>query len=121
VAVLLLGILDGVIFAVIATIAMLLIRASAPHVAFLGRIPGSNRFSDIERNPDNEPIPGALLFRVEAAVLYFNVDHILRRVLGRVRETTGLRLVICDLSNTPYVDVAGARMLARLYDNKWRL
>lgn len=117
VAVLLLGILDGVIFAVIASIALLLIRASAPHVAFLGRIPGTSRFSDIERNTDNEPIPGALLFRIEAALLYFNVDHILRRVLDRVRETpTGLRLVICDLSNTSYVDVAGARMLARLYE-----
>jgi SulP family sulfate permease len=60
---------------------------------------------------------GALLFRVEAALLYFNVDNVLRRVLQRVRETpTGLRLVICDVSDTPYVDVAGARMLARLYE-----
>jgi len=117
VAVLLLGILDGVIFAVIASIAMLLIKVSAPHVAFLGRIPGTDRFSDLERNPDNEQIPGALPFRIEAALLYFNVDHILRHVLQRVRETPpGLRLVICDLSNTAYVDVAGARMLARLYD-----
>lgn len=117
VAVLLLGILDGVIFAVIASIGMLLIRASAPHVAFLGRIPGTDRFSDLERHPDNQAIPGALLFRVEAALLYFNVDHILRRVMARVREApAGLRLVICDLSNTPYVDVAGSRMLARLHE-----
>lgn len=117
VAVLLLGILDGVIFAVIASVFMLLIRNSRPHVAFLGRIPGTNRFSDLERHPDNEPIPGALLFRVEAALLYFNADHILRHVLQRVRESlTGLHLVICDLSNTPYVDVAGSRMLARLHD-----
>ncbi len=117
VAVLVLGILDGVIFALVASLVMLLQRTSTPHVAFLGRIPGTNRFSDLERHPDNEPVPGVLIFRVEAALLYFNVEHILRDVLQRVsRSGPGLRLVICDLSNSPYVDLAGARMLARLHD-----
>ena len=116
VGVLVLGILDGVIIAVIASVFLLLIRASVPHVAILGRIPGTNRFSDIERNPDNEPVTGALLFRVEAALLYFNVDHVLRDVMKRVPATPGLRLVVCDLSNSSYIDVAGARMLTRLHD-----
>jgi SulP family sulfate permease len=115
--VLLLGILDGVIVAVVASLGMLLFRSSTPHVAFLGRIPGTNRFSDLARHPKNEPIPGVLIFRVEAALLYFNVDHVLREVFRRVGESPpGLRLVICDLSNAPYVDVAGARMLSRLDD-----
>ena len=30
----------------------------------------------MERNPDNVAIPGALLFRVQAALLYFNVTHV---------------------------------------------
>jgi sulfate permease, SulP family len=117
VAVLLLGILNGVIFAVAASLLMLLTRTSTPHVAYLGRIPGTGRFSDLARHPDNEPVPGVLAFRVEAALLYFNADHVRRDVLRRVRETpAGLRLVICDLSNSPYVDLAGARMLAHLHD-----
>ncbi len=117
VGVLLLGILDGVIFAVIASLLMVLMRTATPHVAFLGRIPGTQRFSDISRHPDNEIIPGVLAFRVEAALLYFNVDHVLRTVLERVRsQSDGLKLVVCDLSNSPYVDHAGARMLARLHD-----
>jgi hypothetical protein len=43
--------------------------AARPHVAFLGRIPGMDRYSDLDRNPDNEPVPGALLFRCEASLL----------------------------------------------------
>jgi len=117
VGVLVLGILDGVIFAVVASLLMLLQRSSTPHVAFLGRIPGTNRFSDQARHPDNQPVPGALLFRIESPLLYFNVEHVLRDVLQRVRELPpGLKLVICDLSNSSYVDLAGARMLARLSD-----
>jgi SulP family sulfate permease len=114
--VLLMGVLDGVVIAVLASIAMLLARSSRPHVAILGRIPGTNRFSDMARHPNNEPTPGALVFRVQSSLLYFNVDHILETVLLRVASRSGLRRVIADLSNVPFIDIAGARMLRRLYE-----
>jgi MFS superfamily sulfate permease-like transporter len=114
-AVLLLGILKGVMVAVLVSLLLLIRRAANPHVAFLGRIPGTRSFSDMERNPDNEAVPGALIFRVEASLLYFNVEH----ARDAVREKIGsfgepLKLVVCDLSMTPVVDIAGARMLTAL-------
>jgi SulP family sulfate permease len=36
---------------------MPLARVSCPHVAFLGRIPGTNGYSDLARHPENEPYP----------------------------------------------------------------
>jgi MFS superfamily sulfate permease-like transporter len=116
VGVLAMGILDGVIIAVLASLAMVLGQVARPHVAFLGRIPGTDRFSDVARHPENEAIHGVLAFRVEASVVYFNVDHVLETVLQRVRCEHELRRVVYDLSNTPKVDVAGARMLRRLHD-----
>jgi SulP family sulfate permease len=114
-AVLFLGILKGVIVAVLVSLLLLIRRAANPHVAFLGRIPGTRIFSDIERNPDNEAIPGVLVFRVEASLLYFNVEHVREAVWEKIRGSAGpLKLVICDLSISPYVDLAGARMLAGL-------
>jgi len=67
--VLLLGILKGVMVAVVASMLLLIRRAAQPHVAFLGRIPGTRGYSDIGRNPDNEADPAALLFRVEASLV----------------------------------------------------
>jgi MFS superfamily sulfate permease-like transporter len=116
VGVLVMGILDGVLIAVLASVVMVLGRVARPHVAFLGRMPGTDRFSDVARHPENEAIPGVLAFRVEASLVYFNVGHVLEAVLQRVRGEAGLRRVVYDLSNTPYVDVAGARMLRRLHD-----
>lgn len=120
--VLLLGILDGVIFAVIASLLLLLVRSTTPHVAFLGRIPGTHHFSDLARHPDNELLKGVLAFRVEAALVYFNVEHVRRAVLDGVeRAPAGLKLVVCDLSNSPYVDMAGAKMLVGLHDElEWQ-
>ena len=50
VGVLLLGVLQGILLAALVSILLLLARSSAPHVAFLGRIPGTNQYSDIERH-----------------------------------------------------------------------
>jgi sulfate permease, SulP family len=115
VGVLLLGVLKGVLVAVIVSLVVLLAAAARPHVAFLGRIPGTRRYSDSERHQDNEAIPGVVIFRVESSLLYFNVDHVRNCVREKIGATDSPRLVVCDLSNAPYVDVAGADMLAELY------
>jgi len=114
--VLLLGILKGVIVAVLVSMLLLIRRAAHPHVAFLGRIPGTRSYSDMERNADNEAVPGALMFRVEASLLYFNGEHVRDAVWQKIRSNSGtLSLVVCDLSTSPVVDLAGARMLAQLH------
>ena len=112
--VLLLGILKGVLLAAFASLVMLLAKASRPRVALLGRIPGTQRFSDIERNPDNEELPEIFIFRVEAALLYFNTDYIAKTVLDKIGSRSKVRVAICDLSSSAYVDLAGARMLTKL-------
>lgn len=112
--VLLLGILKGVLLAVIVSLLMVVGMVSHPHVAFLGRIPGTKRFSDLERHPENESIPNVLIFRVESSLLYFNTEHVMSQLLTKVDQVNDLRLVVCDLSNAPYVDVSGAGMLTKL-------
>jgi high affinity sulfate transporter 1 len=112
--VLLLGILKGVLLAATVSLLMLIAAAARPRIAFLGRIPGSDRFSDLERHPDNESIPGVLIFRVESSLLYFNCDHVRQVLRQTIAAQAGLRLVVCDLSNAPHVDVAGAHLLSGL-------
>jgi SulP family sulfate permease len=116
-AVLLLGILHGILLAALASILLLLARVSRPHVAFLGRIPGTNNFSDLERHPENEPLPGAIVFRPEASLIYVNADAVMEAVLTRLGQADpqALRLIVCDLSASPYMDLAGAQMLHRLH------
>jgi MFS superfamily sulfate permease-like transporter len=109
------GLLRGVLIGALISLVQLLRRASRPHVAFLGRIPGTNRFSDLARHADNEVIPGILIFRVEASLFYFNVEHVRDTVLNKVRrEPAPPRLVVCDLSTSPYVDLQSAHTMAGL-------
>jgi sulfate permease, SulP family len=116
-AVLLLGILQGILLAAAASVLILLGRASQPHVAFLGRIPGTKNYSDLARHPENEQLAHAIVFRPEASVLYVNADHVLKIVLERLRNSQqgDIRAVVCDLSASPFIDLAGSRMLRLLH------
>jgi sulfate permease, SulP family len=115
--VLLLGILQGILLAALASILLLLVRASRPHVAFLGRVPGTSIYSDLARHPENQPLPGVIAFRPEASLIYINADAVLESVLSRLgtARSPPIRLVVCDLSASPYVDLAGSRMLHELH------
>jgi SulP family sulfate permease len=115
-SVLLLGILQGVLLAAIASIFLLLARASHPNVAFLGRLPGTGRYSDNARHEGIEPLVGVIAFRPEASLLYINADAVMELVLHSLAKSTGVRLVACDLSASPFIDLAGARMLHDLHD-----
>jgi len=110
------GLLKGVVLAAVASLLMLLMAVSDPHIAFLGRIPGTKRYTDISRHPDNELIPGLLLFRVEASILYFNIENIRNRIWTEILQSEkSLKCVIWDFSTSPYVDTAGAGLIKKLY------
>ena len=116
-AVLLLGILHGILLAALASILLLLVRTSRPHVAFLGRVPGTNSYSDVDRHPENEPLAGVIAFRPEASLIYVNAESVLESVLNRLHASapSTINLMVCDLSASPYLDLAGSRMLHDLH------
>jgi MFS superfamily sulfate permease-like transporter len=62
-------------------------------------------------------LAGVIAFRPEVSLMYVNADAVLEAVMGRVRDAraSGVHLVVCDLSASPYVDLAGARMLNELH------
>src|SRR5438046_10762685 len=75
------GLLRGVMIGGVISLVQLLRAASRPHVAFLGRIEGTSRFSDRERHPNNELIPWVLIFRPECGLVDLLVDHVGRLIL----------------------------------------
>jgi len=116
VSVLMFGILDGVVIGAVFSLILIIKIVSTPHVAFLGKIPGTNRYTDNSRHHDNETIPGVLLFRIESPLLYFNVNNIHKIIWDKVlSEEKALNVVILDLSTSAYIDSSGAKFIKKLY------
>src|SRR6266436_3488872 len=111
------GLLDGVMIGAIISLVQLVRLSSRPHVALLGRIPGTRRFSDCDRHSDNELIPNVMVFRPESGLVYFNVDNVYDAILNRVRaEPTPPKLIVFDLSEAANVDMQSAHALASMAD-----
>ena len=111
------GLLRGVMIGVAISLVQLVRVSSRPHVALLGRIPGTRRFSDCDRHADNELIPKVMIFRPESALIYFNVDNVCDAILNRVHaQEIPPKLVVLDLSAAALVDMQSAYALASLAD-----
>jgi high affinity sulfate transporter 1 len=110
------GLLHGVLIGAVISIVQLIRGASRPHIAVLGRIPGTRRFSDIARHEDNESVPGLLICRPETGLFYFNIDHV-RDTLTHLARTTdpAPRRLLLDLSAAPRIDLQAAQTLAGLH------
>jgi MFS superfamily sulfate permease-like transporter len=113
--VLIFGILKGVMISVLMSLILLIRRTSNPEVATLGRIGDTHHYSDKERHPDNIIMSGIVIMRIESSILYFNAENILEKI-NRSLSSAGedVKLLILDLSASPYVDVAGSKMLLNL-------
>ena len=109
------GLLRGVLIGAVLSLVLLLRRASRPHTTELGRVPGTDYFADAVRHPENERLPDVFVFRADAALLYFNVEHVLDRFFEMLDERGGqVRLAVFFLGTSPGVDLAGAEMLEEL-------
>jgi sulfate permease, SulP family len=118
ISVVIFGILYGVLIAALFSLTLIIRSVSSPHVAFLGRIPGTDRYTDCKRHPHNELLPGIIILRVESPLVYFNVANIYRTVWDKILcSDSTLKVVIFDLSTSAYIDSSGARLIKRLYFN----
>jgi sulfate permease, SulP family len=107
------GLLRGVLIGAAISLVQLVHVSAQPHVALLGRIPGTRRYSDCERHTDNELIPNVMIFRPEVGLVYFNIDSVCDAILNRVHVATPPpKLIVLDLSAAPRVDMQSAHTLA---------
>ncbi|MFO1324694.1 MAG: SulP family inorganic anion transporter [Burkholderiales bacterium] len=106
------GILKGVLVACVFSLAMLIRRLALPECVLLGRIPGTDHFASMIRHPTAQAVPGVLVFRPNAALLYFNVDNVREHILALLeRAEPPVRRIIVDLSFTTDLDLSTIRML----------
>ncbi|HEV7322683.1 MAG TPA: SulP family inorganic anion transporter [Ensifer sp.] len=110
-----LGVLNGVVIAIAATLIYLLLQAMYPHDALLGRIPGRDGFYKLHRMPAARPIPGFGACMIQDSLLFYNADYVRER-LAAIAETLPppARWLVIDASAIPQIDSTAADMLAEL-------
>ncbi len=107
----------GAVQAILVVVVLALLRfvrvVSRPRVEILGKVPGLPGLHSIERHPGATTIPGLLLFRFNAPIVFFNAPFFKRSVLEAV-ETAGSRLkwVVIDMIPVTVIDITGLQAVS---------
>lgn len=110
-----LGVLNGVVIAIVATLAYLLRRTMAPTDAALGRVPGRDGFYKLHRVPEARAVPGLALCLVQGSVLFINADYVRDRLLAAADNAApGTRWFVLDAAAISQLDTTGAEMMLGL-------
>ncbi|RUL63353.1 SulP family inorganic anion transporter [Dyella dinghuensis] len=104
VAVLSLGILNGLLVAIAFSLIMLLRQLAAARLSVLGRLADGHDFIDVERHPDAVQPPGLLILRPEEPLFFANAESVMALARQQVEQRTGLKQVILSLEESPDLD-----------------
>ena len=107
----------GAVQAILVTVILALLRfvklVSRPRVEILGKVPGLPGLHSIDRHRDAATIPGLLLFRFNAPIVFFNAPFFKRSVLDAA-EAAGpeLKWFVIDMIPVTMLDITGLQAAA---------
>jgi high affinity sulfate transporter 1 len=109
-----LDLLQGILLAVGSAFLLLIKRTSRPPDAVLGRVSGMRGWHDVAYHQEAATLPGLMVYRFSAGIMFFNAGYFKKRVVELVTSHAGIEWVIVDGSTINIVDITGAEMLESL-------
>lgn len=116
--VLVLGIQEGILLGIVATVLAVLYRISRPNMVELGHVPGTRAYRDVERFGETEIIDDILVLRVDASFSFANAEHFKDFILEKSKaEHRDVRAVVIDGTSINAVDTTAAEALWSVVDS----
>jgi SulP family sulfate permease len=109
-ATLLAGVESGLVMGVVVSLALFLFRASRPHIATVGLIPGTEHFRNILRH-DVLVSPKLVCLRVDASMFFANARTIEDRINAEVAARPALEHVLLQCSAMNDIDASALESL----------
>lgn len=107
------GVEEGIIIGVAMSLAVLVWRSSHPHMALVGRVPGTEHYRNIERH-QVEVIPGLIALRIDESIYFANSQLIAEKIEGLLAEKPATNCVLLILSAVNQLDTTALGMLTDL-------
>ena len=110
--VLMLGVLQGVLLAVVVSMVTLVYGANHPPIEVLGRRPGTESWRDLGRHPDDETVAGLMVVRPVASIYFANAPRLRRRLLDLVDAAAPQPdVLLLDLGAVADIDISALDLL----------
>jgi SulP family sulfate permease len=110
------GVLEGILVAVLFSLLLVISRISRPHTAVLGTVEGIDGYHDIEAHTSSETVPGLIAYRFDAPLFFANADYFLTQVRELIAAAdTPVECLVIDAEAVIDIDVTAADALKKLY------
>jgi high affinity sulfate transporter 1 len=111
-------ILAGVVIGVVLSLVLLIHRLDTPHAAELGRNADGSVYRDMAAHSGYHPVPGLLIYRFDAPLIFTNCDFLADDITARVRAADPpIERVVLDFETIQEVDTTGLDVLVRLKED----
>ena len=111
--VLVFGLEAGIGLGILWSMATLLYRVSTPHIAVVGRIPGSEHFRNVARYAV-ETLPGVLFLRIDERLFFGNLNAVEERINQELLRQDEVRDLVLVMSGVNQMDATAAEVLGEL-------
>jgi SulP family sulfate permease len=111
--VMVLGVETGIVLGVAMSLAALVWRSSHPHIAVVGRVPGTEHFRNVERHAVHT-VPGLLALRVDESLFFANATALEERIEALVQADASIRRLLLVCSAVNQIDATALGMLTAL-------
>jgi high affinity sulfate transporter 1 len=108
-----LGVLQGIVIAVVLAVLLFFRRSWQPHGAVLGLVESEGGWHNVKRYPEAHQIPGVVVYRWEAPLFFANAS-VFRTQLRRVVARSQPSWLVIQCEAMTDVDVSAAQMLEQL-------
>ncbi|MEM6377186.1 MAG: SulP family inorganic anion transporter, partial [Bacteroidota bacterium] len=108
---LILGIEEGILIGVLLSLGLLIYKASYPHIAELGRVPGSTEFRNVGRFSELETYSDILIIRFDAQLFFANANSLTSYIELKLSEKPSVQHLILDCSAISNLDSSAVHML----------
>jgi len=114
-AVLVVGVLPGVLVAVALSVLDLLHRVTRPHDGVLGIVPGVAGMHDVDDYPSASPVPGLVVYRYDSPLFFANAQDFVTRALAAIdRASTPARWFLLNTEANVTIDITAVDTLESL-------
>jgi MFS superfamily sulfate permease-like transporter len=114
------GILDGMLFAILLSLAALVRKMAAPDFVRLGRLGDSHDFVDLARHPDAVEIAGVAIWRPMEPLFFANAERVLAMIANRQAAEPAVKTVIVSLEQSFDLDSTALDALIE-FDGRMRM
>ena len=110
------GVEIGIAVGIAISIGNVLWQVSRPHIAKLGRVPGTEQYLNVDR-AEVETNPAVLILRIDENIFFANVRAVEDRILAALTEHPAVADLVLDLSAVNFIDYTALERLIELNRN----